>query len=636
MVINLVDDIDLSLVSGFLVGLKPAPTTTVSEWADANRKLPPTSAEPGPWKTSRTPYLREIMDKLSVNDPAQKITVIKGSQLGLTEAGNNWMGYIMDVAPAPTIYIMPTDGLMKRTSKQRIEKMIESTPKLQTKVPKARGKEGGNTLLYKDFPDGFITMIGANSPVGLSSTAAKNIYGDEIDRYPTNVGDEGSAIKLAEARTSTFGTRKKIFLTSSPTLKKTSQIDKIFQKTGQRYYHVPCPLCNEYQVLNFTQLKWETGKYDNVQYECIQCNGLFSDDYFTKTKMLEQGKWVPKFPEKEDGYSFGYQISALYSPPGMYSWKQMAEEYDEAVDYLPDLVVFTNTKLGECYEEKEGYKVEWETLHNRAEEGIEGKPFASVAFLTAGVDVQKDRLELEVVGWMKGRTSQSIEYLTIIGDTSGAEPWTELSKILNRTWERQGDKALLPIRLMAVDTGYNTEKVYEFTSKYSTQRVIPIKGDERLKMFFSPPKTVDIVKAGKAIGKVKVWRLGVGMLKSELYGFLKLSIDLETGIVPDGYCHFPKRDFKYFKGITAEELQQVTNKRDYESYAWRKNYKRNEPLDCRVYARAAAAVIGMDRWDDARWERESSNYTVKQVETPAKAQKRKSDFWGGSSDLWKQ
>src|SRR5579871_2183401 len=291
------NDIDISLVHGFLQGLMPDSIVTVSEWADQKRILPDSSAEPGRFRTNRTPYAKEIMDKLSVINPAQKIVVKKGSQIGATEIGNNWLGYCIDVAPASMLYVMPTDAMMKKTSKQRIEKMIESTPELKSKVSKSRAKDSGNTLLYKEFSGGSVSMVGANSPVGLASTPVRNVYCDEIDRYPLDVDGEGSAIDLADTRTLTFGNRRKIFLTSTPTLKGASQIDIEFEKTGQRYFHVPCPFCNEMQALHFEQLRYTIGKYEEVKYECINCKQLIEERF--KTRMLNAGAWIPKFPEKE-------------------------------------------------------------------------------------------------------------------------------------------------------------------------------------------------------------------------------------------------------------------------------------------------------------------------------------------------
>jgi phage terminase large subunit GpA-like protein len=376
-------------------------------------------------------------------------------------------------------------------------------------------------------------------------------------------------------------------------------------------------------------LKYEKDAYDDVKYQCCECGELIEE--FHKTNMLAAGEWIPKFPEKEDGYTFGYHISAMYSPYGMYSWKKMAKDYEDAQGNTPKMIVFTNTKLGKCYEAVEAEKPDWQNIFDRAEDYNPDEPFASVAFLTAGVDVQKDRLQIEVVGWMKGKTSQSVAYIQLVGDTSQDDVWKQLAEVIDRPFIRQGDGAAMPIRLMAVDTGYNTERVYQFTKNYSTQRVVPIKGNASLDMYFSAPKAVEVVKAGKKLGKVKVWHVGVSMLKSEIYGLVKKRIDLETGVIPNGYCHFPKRDQTYFRGLIGEELQQVISKKGFEGYQWVKTYKRNEPLDCRVYAQAAAYIVGMDRWKDEQWEKAVGNYEVQSkpqsiLENKIK-KRRRSSFW---------
>ena len=614
-----------SMIAGFRRGLKPDPVLTVSQWADAKRILT-MSAEPGKFRTSRTPYIGEIVDKLSVRDSAQVVIFKKSSQVGATEAANNWLGYVIDVAASPFLYMMPTDTMMKEVSKGRIQKMIDSTPEIRSKIRPSRAKESGNTIQNKEFENGFVKMVGANSPVGLSSTAVRYVYADEIDRYPLDVGGEGSAIDLANTRTSTYGARKKMFLTSTPTRKGTSAIDNAFQNTGQRYYNIPCPHCNAMQALVFEQLRYAIDNYGETKYECIHCNELIEERH--KPWMLSNGSWIAKYPEKEDGITYGYFINALYSPLGWYSWAQMAREFVESENDVFKRITWTNTKAGEVYEEK-GEKPNWENLYDRAEEYQINKPFKDVALITAGVDIQADRIEVEIVGWIKGKRYQSIDYRVLVGDTDKDEVWNELGKIVNETWQRE-DKCHLPLRLMAVDSGYNTNKVYSFTKKYSTALVVPVKGRHRLDTHYSSPKAVVVTKAGKKINTVKVWGIGSSYIKTELYGMLKQQKDHESGTIPDGYCHFPKREPYYFRGLTAEELQIITNRRNYREYVWVKKYERNEPLDCRVYARAAAAIVGIDRWDDSRWSRELYFNTVGTKEmnaTSTEKKKRKSDFW---------
>lgn len=615
---------EFTLIAGFLRGIKPDPLLTVSQWADSYRYLPPTAAEPGKFRMSRTPYNKEISDRLSVLDPAQIIWFKKSSQVGATETANNWLGYIIDAVPAPMLYVMPTDMMMKDTSKNRIAKMIESTPRITGKIKPTKSKDSSNTIQYKEFEGGFCKMVGANSPVGLASTAVRYVYLDEVDRYPLDVEGEGSAIKLAQTRTSTFGVRKKIFITSTPTRKGVSAIDNGFEKTGQRYYHVPCPFCGTLQVLDFQQLRWTKDNYTNVKYECAHCKELIPEHY--KTRMLTAGQWIAKFPERENRMVYGYHINALYSPYGMYSWAEMAQEYDDSETDLPERITFINTKLGECFEEK-GELPQWETLYSLREKYATKTVMPDVAFITAGVDVQADRLELEIVGWMHGKRSQSIDYRIIDGDTSNELTWSKLETLLNETFMK-ADGSALPVKIMAIDTGYNTQHVYNFCNRHmGTGRVVPVKGKAELGTMFSAPKPVQLTRAGQKLNTIKVYHVGVSLIKSELYGWLKL-LPKDDGTYPNGYCHFPEYDTTHFRGLCSEKLERTTDKKGFVKYEWKKFYKRNEALDCRVYARAAAAIFGIDYFTDAHYNQLMAQPSKpEQKKQPPKKRDRGKSIW---------
>lgn len=590
----------VDLIIGFIEGLKPEPRLTVSQWADTYRYLDSkAAAEPGLYRTKRTPYLKEIMDNLSATNPIRKVVFMKAAQIGATELGNNWIGYIIDNAPGPILAVQPTDEMVKRNSKMRIAPMIEASPRLKEKIKPSRAKDSGNTITQKEFPGGVLVMTGANSAVGLRSMPARFIMLDETDGYPMDVDGEGSPIALAEKRASTFSNRK-ILEISTPTIDGQSIISADFAATDQRYFYVPCPFCGAEQILQFKNLRWEAGKYDNVVYECEHCNEPIQERF--KTEMLANGRWVATMPENKNPFNVGYHLSALYSPFGWKSWAEIAEEWETSQNDDNKLKTFYNTVLGETWKEKTDAP-EWETMYQRAEDYPYNKPFKEVVFITIGADVQADRIELEIVGWMKGRKSQSLDFRVLLGETTKDEVWGQLDKVINEVFERE-DGVYLPVRLTCVDSGYNSAKVYSWAKKHGFSKVIPIKGSESLDTFFSPPRAVDTTKHGKKIGKQKVWHVGVSYIKSETYGFFRQSIDPETNIVPDGYCYFPKRDPNYFRGITAEVLQLERTKRGYIKYVWVKKYARNEPLDCRVYARAATAILGMDRWNDARWERE--------------------------------
>ena len=280
------------------------------------------------------------------------------------------------------------------------------------------------------------------------------------------------------------------------------------------------------------------------------------------------------------------------------------------------LKTFVNTVLGETWKET-GDVPEWQQIYNRRESFERDIVPEPVAFITCGVDVQKDRLELELVGWAPGKRSYSLDYRVLLGDTSKMEVWEMLSEIVTEQF-KQADGAVLPVRLMAIDTGYNTTHVYDFARKFDWTKVIPVKGQDALASVTAPPKDIDYLRTGRKVGKVKIWHVGVSLLKSELYGLLRLEKD-ENGISPPGYCYFPEfYGPEHFKGLTAEQMQVVKSKKGYSTYQWIKKYERNEQLDCRNYARAAAYVIGMDRFTEADWHNMHRSHANMEIPFPKK------------------
>jgi phage terminase large subunit GpA-like protein len=294
------------------------------------------------------------------------------------------------------------------------------------------------------------------------------------------------------------------------------------------------------------------------------------------------------------------------------------------------MVTFVNTTLAEAYEDS-GEAPGWEALMNksRLENNKANEVPANVCFLTAGVDVQKDRIELEVVGWCADKQSYSIDYRVLLGNTTLPEVWDALGDVVNETWMR-ADGAEMQLKRMAVDTGYNTTEVHAFCRKFSSSRVIPIKGQDSLGLPVSPPRQIDYNRNGKKIGRLKQWNVGVSLLKGELYSWLLLEPKPEGGF-PPCYCHFLQYDQKYFEGITGEQYLPKTHK-------WKKVYERNEPLDCRVYARAAANIVGLDRMKPEQLMRMGNvsialtqttpTVTDKQTTTSKKKSQRRVDsFW---------
>lgn len=619
--------------SSFLEGLTPDPLLSVSEWSDRYRYLSQrASAEPGRWRTSRAPYLKEIMDSLSATSPTQVVTFIKGAQIGGSEAGNNWIGYVIDYAPGPIMNVQPTVEMAKRNSKQRIEPLIQESPRLREKVKPARSKDSGNTILAKEFPGGLLVMTGANSAVGLRSLPARYLFLDEVDAYPGDVDGEGDPVALAEARARTFA-RRKILKVSTPTIQGRSRIESSYEQSDQRKYHVPCPHCDNYQELIWSRVRWEKDKPHTAVYHCDGCEQPIQEHH--KTEMLAKGRWVATNKNPKNPKHAGFHLSSLYSPVGWFSWADAADLWEQAKGNQDKLRSFVNTVLGETWKEK-GDAPEWERIFERREHYEFNKVPSGGLLITVGVDVQKDRIEAEIVAWGKDKQSWHLDYRVIPGDTSEDYTWKELFKILDEQFPCE-EGGLMPVRMMAVDSGYNTQVVYNQVRKFPVNRVIAVKGSDSAAMLISSPHAVDVDWKGKKLRRgVKVWTVGTNLAKTELYGWLRLSKPTTEGEpYPAGYCHFPEQDESFFKMLTAEQLILKTTSGGGKKYEWVKIRERNESLDTRCYARAAAALVGIDRFTAERWDSLKSVEIKKpHPQSEQKPQKQSSSFWNRDRSFW--
>ena len=602
----------------FWAGLRPDPIMTVSQWADAKRVLSSKgSAEPGPYRTDRVPFAREIMDSLSVTDPTGIVVWMKAAQIGASECGFNWLGYVIDNVPGPMLIVQPTTEMSDRNVRQKIDPMFETCPALAAKVPAKRSRDGGNNLKNKEFPNGFVIFGSANSSASLRSSSVRYLMLDEVDEYEIDLGEQGDPIGLAKARTRSFGSKKKIYIPSTPTVEGKSRIAHLFERSDQRFYYVPCPHCAEKQILQFENLKWrktDDGKHlpDTVVYVCQHCGCEIPEHH--KTEMLAGGEWIPHNP----GHKVrGYHLSALYSPIGMLSWVEIAEMWLDAQGNPAKLKEFFNTVLGETWKER-GDAPEWRRLYDRRESYAIGTVPAGGLVLFAGADVQKDRIEVEVVAYGRDLESWSVDYRVLPGNTDApdGEAWLALDRMLTETWEHANGHQL-PIRMLAVDSGYNTNTVYAWVRKYPPGRVIAVDGQESQSTLVGIPKARDVKSSGKRVSRgVKSWPVGTDLAKTELYGWLRQDAPTEEnkGRHPFGYCHFPQYGEEYFRQLTAEQ-KVVRLVRGFRRYQWEKTRERNEALDCRVYARAASYVAGVDRWKDNQWSELEEQVGIKCKET---------------------
>jgi phage terminase large subunit GpA-like protein len=440
------------------------------------------------------------------------------------------------------------------------------------------------------------------------------VLGDEVDRYPASAGDEGDPLALAYKRSATFWNRKRI-IGSSPTIAGHSRIEEAYEQSDKRRFFIACPHCSEMQFLTWSQVHWTKGKPSTAQYACVQCGGMWDDA--DRNHAVSRGEW--RATAEFNGVA-GFHISQIYSP--FIELREMVEEFEGAQGNPQRLKVFVNTGLGETWKEK-GEAPDWLRLHERAEDYPIGTAPQGVLFLTAGVDVQHDRVEIYIWGWGRGLESWLIDYRVLIGDPNADAVWDQLDQVTSGTWPHAAGVDM-PLVGCGADIGYATERVYKWLRRKDPSVFFAVKGVEKGAVGLGMPQAFDVAER---LGKKKkrragrLWPVVGGIYKTELYGYLRLDRPTaESGEpYPAGYVHLAKFPEEIFKQLTAEQLvtKVVKHRRRTE---WEKTRERNEALDCRVYARAAAAVFGIDRFRDQDWDvLESLIQTTLKKKTQAKA-----------------
>lgn len=565
----------------FASGLELDPDYTVTEWADNNLYISKSSgaASYGKYSSDKTPYLREIMDNLTKDSGVTTVVFVAGAQVGKTQTGLNWLGYVIDTCPCSMMFVFPTEGSAKKNSKLRIQTTIDDTPNLKAKVAQSKNKE---TLLQKEFKGGFLVVVGANSSNGLRSTPIRYLYLDEVDIYPQDLNGEGDPIALAMERQNTFGSKKKIFITSTPTIKHFSIIEKEYEKGDQRKYYVPCPQCKIKQTLDFRRIKYKTTTdkkgviADSIYYECEHCNQEIKEH--SKTWMLEQGEWRAENPNPTDPATRSYHLNSLYSPIGWKSWLDIVKQWLKAQDSPEELKTFINTVLGETWE-AEGDRPDHTGIMERAEGYRLSTVPAKAVLLTAGIDIQKNRIAIQVVAWGENEESWVIDYLEIMGDTTQQDIWIQLNKYIRKPFPHESGIDLF-IRRAAVDSGFLQNIVMDFVNA-NKDKYIAIRGDSQ------GQASIIAIKPNN----VGAYHLGVDTIKEDIYARLKINVNQGT----DRYIHFSEGlDEEYYKMLTAEKLvTKYVNGRP--KAEWRKIYLRNESLDTFGYALATAVHLGIKR-----------------------------------------
>ncbi len=551
---------------------KSPPNLKISDWSDRYRKLSPeSSAEAGQWRTDRAEYQREIMDAFN-NPSIERIVVMTSSQVGKTEIILNAIGYYIDQDASPILIVQPTLQMGQAFSKDRLSAMIRDSEKLRGCVKDARSRDANNTTMHKKFAGGHLTIVGSNSAAGLASRPIRILLMDEVDRY--EMGKEGSPVALATARTKTFWNRK-IFMCSTPTIKGISIIEDAFEESDKRYFYVPCPECNHKQVLKWKNVIWEEDKPETASYACEECGVVIEES--KKQWMVKNGEW--RATNKTSNVA-GFHISELYSVWS--TWGEMATNFLEAKKNPETLKTFINTALGESWEEQ-GDSVEYDTLLEKRLNYDHTTIPEDVLVIVAGVDTQKDRLEITLTGFGKNYEAWVIDHRIFWGDPNAAGCWSDLDAFLKKRFTTETGR-MIPISCTCIDSGgHSTNQVYQFTKPRQARRVFAVKG---LSVAGKP-----IANKPTYVGKNRAVLYGVGTDSAKEAIFARLSTDSNQSTL-----HFPSDvDEEYFKQLTAEK-RVAKFIRGRKSLVWKQTRPRNEALDCLVYCFAAIYILNPN-WD---------------------------------------
>lgn len=562
--------------------LQPIDDMTLAEWADKYRRLPAeSSAEPGRWQTSRTPYLKRIMECLT-DEKVREVVMMSCVQVGKSEFLLNAMGYYSHKRPTSVLMVQPTVKTGEQFSKERIAPTIRDTPILRSIFSPEKSRSAASTIMQKMYPGGYLAIVGANSPSALASRPVEVVLADEVDRWPESAKTEGDPLTIVEKRTSTYPYTKKLLKVSSPTIDGISRIQHEYELGSKEKWKLPCPACGEFQELMWANIvfgKDEDGEFDEKQEVLCVCEscGELNNEFAWKAG---EGEW---FAENENESVKSFRLNALVSP--WMSWLAIVKEFWKSKGDSEMMKVWTNTVLGQVWL-VDGDSIDPDALYNRRIEYNALVPEGALV-LTAGVDVQDDRFEMEVVGWGENKESWGIEYKTIYGDTSESDTWEKLDQHLRKAYKCE-DGSVIPLSTVCIDSGgHRTTETYRFCKPREIRGMWAIKGKGGAGM--------NIVHTYSKTKKVQnhLFTIAVDAAKARLFSRLA-----EKDAKKAGYCHFPVEDDydrgydeKYFEGLTSE-VKIVKLVRGRPKTEWKlKPGTRNEPLDCRVYNIAAIEIL---------------------------------------------
>ena len=602
--------------------LAPPPRIDTAAWAAQYRHIAK-GPERGLWRNERTPYLVEPMQAASSHTPYERVVLWFATQLGKSEVLYNSVMQRIHTDPQDMMMVQPTLQDAQDHSAQRFLPTIMQTPAMLGKVAVRKSRDESTSWRSRSIQGGFTVFFGgANSAASLASKPLGFAVADEVDKWPADVDNEGPPLGLLEERMSNFS-RRKLIIASTCSIKGQSLIEREYMASDQRRYHVPCPHCNELQILEWGAktdygLKWLKDNGGNARpetavYVCRHCGATIEEH--KKEFMLANGIWIPQAPGAGMGKRAGFWLNKLYSPLGWKGWPSLVEEWEEVQiekrkGNSAPLKKFLNSSLAETWEEV-GSGGDAKALAARAEDYQLGIVPRGGLMLSMGVDTQPDRLEARVWAFGRGEESWLVARHIIYGDpnldenTEGS-PWTRLTEI-RRTPIVHASGAQMLIEATCIDTGgHNTHAVYAYCRNHERAAVLAVKGASSYgKAVLGKPSLIDVTWRGKTQTRsLKLWPIGTDTAKHLIYGRMRVSQ------VGPGYIHTPKglELTDEYEQMTAARLMPVVVQ-GRASMRWITPHgHREEAGDCMVYAYAAACHLGIQTYREPGWARREAKF----------------------------
>lgn len=616
--------------------MKPVERLSVAQWAERHRVVAAESGSryPGEWKNDRAPHLVGIMDALGPDDPAEDVVFVKSAQVGGSEVGINFFGFVVAQDPGPMITVLPSQDESIKYVRTKMQPAIDASPVMRARVLEMTSRtERGSTASFKKFRGGFNQVTFAGSSKGLQMLSARYTLGDEVSEWPAESGERGDPVAQLKVRTKTFERDRKRFWVSTPALAGSCRITGMFDDSDRCRRYVPCPHCGAWQVLTFAALKWDSDVWPHrAWFQCLGEGCVI--EHVDKGEMLDRAVWIATAPVEtgratEDGTAEteqpppvlddgdlsrwlerdvprrarGFHIWQAYSK--MESWDSIVAEYLGARENHERMRVFTQQVLGEAWEDQ-GDAPDSEALHKaRVLDMRKGRPPTGPVVFTGATDVQGNRLEWAVWGWSEGMTRWLVDWGVIEGDPHDVETWVRHDDMVAERVYSPGGLGEIRPEAWAIDTGYATQMVYNYTR--GRARVFGVDGrDGRTEPYIGAAKKVDVRLDGRRVPKgATLWPVGTFALKADLYAAIRKSINGpdETGTWRRGAMILPGDvPLAYCEQLTAEHLVRIERASGVVIQKWEKLRGRpNEALDIAGYARAMAAHLGLDRLTAEQW-----------------------------------